>query len=119
MEFIIDYWYIILAALAVVAVGVTHAVKFLRLPSEEQMEKVREWLLFAVMQAERIYGSKTGALKLRYVYDLFLGKFDWLARLITFEAFSELVDKALVEMKEQLAKNGAIADYVVGENKTE
>ena len=31
---------------------------------------VKEWLLWAVTQAEQYLGSGTGALKLRYVYDL-------------------------------------------------
>ena len=114
MDFIINYWYIIVAVLAVIAAGVVFAVRFLRLPSEKQLAKVREWLLYAVTEAERIFGSQTGKLKLRYVYDMFVGKFAWIAKLISFEMFSDLVDEALKEMRSLLETNEAIAEYVNG-----
>lgn len=114
MNFIMNYWYIIVAILAVIGGGVVFAVQFFRLPPEKQLKKVREWLLFAVIEAERRFGSQTGKLKLRYVYDLFVGKFAWVARLIPFEVFSDLVDDALKEMRILLDTNDAIAEYVAG-----
>lgn len=115
MEFIMEYWYIILAALAVIAVGVVLAVRFFKQPSSEQLAKVREWLLFAVTEAEAMFGSNSGQIKLRYVYDLFVSKFPWLAKLVSFEFFSKLVDDALDEMRELLDTNDAIAEFVNGE----
>ena len=53
-------------------------------------------------------GSGTGQLKLRMVYDMFVQRFPWLARLISFEKFAGLVDEALVEMRNMLAKNAAV-----------
>lgn len=115
MDFILDYWYIIIAAIALVAVAVIYAVKFCKLPSDAQRTKIREWLLYAVTEAEKQLGGGTGQLKLRLVYDMFLSKFGYIARLISFETFSELVDEALVEMRDLLDKNDAVAEYVVGE----
>ncbi|MFR6482019.1 MAG: hypothetical protein ACLUPD_10785 [Anaerotignum faecicola] len=46
----------------------------------EQREKVKEWLLLAVTEAEKELGSGTGQLKLRYVYDLFLRRFPAVAK---------------------------------------
>lgn len=112
MEFIMDYWYILLAAVAAVAVVSVLAVRFFKQPSSKQMEKVRQWLLFAVMEAEKKFGDHMGQVQLRYVYDLFVGKFPWIAKAISFEAFRGLVDKALDEMKELLSKNEAAAEYV-------
>jgi hypothetical protein len=114
MEFIMDYWYIILAAIVVVAVGIVVAVRFFKQPSSKQMAKVKEWLLWAVLEAERKLGSGTGALKLRFVYDLFVGKFPWIARIVSFEMFSNLVDEALDKMQELLNKDDAVAEYVAG-----
>jgi hypothetical protein len=114
MEFIMDYWYIILATMAIVTVGVVFVVRFAKLPSDKQLEQVREWLLFAVIEAEKMFGSHSGKLKLRYVYDLFVGKFPWLAKIISFELFSDLVDDALEEMRELLNKNDTVAEYVAG-----
>ena len=62
--------------------------------------------------AEKELGGGTGKLKLRYVYDLFLTKFSWLAKIISFEQFSELVDEALEEMKLLLNTNEQIAAIV-------
>lgn len=114
MEFIMEYWYIILAAAVMAVVGVLVAVRFFKQPSSEQMAKVKEWLLWAVLEAERKLGSGTGTLKLRFVYDLFVGKFPWLAKIVSFEQFSNLVDEALDKMQELLNKDEAVAEYVAG-----
>lgn len=114
MENIMEYWYIILAVIALVAVGVLVAVRFFKQPSSEQLDKVKEWLLWAVLEAERKLGSGTGALKLRFVYDLFVGKFPWLAKIVSFEQFSDLVDEALDKMQDLLNKDEAVTEYVAG-----
>lgn len=115
MKFFIDNWYITLAALAVLAVAGIAAYRYFKLPSEGQLEKVRQWLLKAVTEAERELGGGTGQLKLRTVYDAFLGKFPWLAPVVSFDTFADLVDDALDEMREMLKKNKAVKAYVDGE----
>ena len=119
MKFLIDNWYIILAALAVLGAGGIAAYRYFKLPSEEQLEKVRQWLLKAVTEAEKELGGGTGQLKLRTVYDAFLTKFPWLAPLVSFQRFSELVDEALAEMRKMLAQNKAVQAYVNGEGDTD
>ena len=116
MKFLIDNWYIILAAMALGALAVVAVVRFFRLPREKQMENVRQWLLGAVTAAEKELGGGTGKLKLRTVYDAFLTKFPWLAPVIPFEQFSGLVDDALVEMRKLLADNKAVQQMVTGED---
>ena len=116
MEFLIENWYIILAAMALGALAVVAVVRFFRLPREQQMENVRQWLLGAVTAAEKELGGGTGKLKLRTVYDAFLTKFPWLAPVIPFEQFSGLVDDALVEMRKLLADNKAVQQMVTGED---
>jgi hypothetical protein len=66
-----------------------------------------------VVEAERKLGSGTGQLKLRWVYDLFAGKFPLLSRFLSFAAFSAWVDVALNEMQ-KLLKNCKVAAYVGG-----
>ena len=116
MEFLIENWYIILAAMALGALAVVAVVRFFRLPREKQMENVRQWLLGAVTAAEKELGGGTGKLKLRTVYDAFLTKFPWLAPVIPVEQFSGLVDDALVEMRKLLADNKAVQQMVTGED---
>lgn len=115
MEFIINYWYIILALIAILTVAGVAVYRYFNLPSEAQLAKVREWLLWAVTEAERELGGGTGKLKLRQVYDLFITRFPWLSRVVSFELFSELVDDALDEMRDMLEKNEAVKALVNGE----
>jgi uncharacterized protein YneF (UPF0154 family) len=116
IKFILENWYIILAALAVgIAIGIA-VYHFAKLPRADQLKKVRKWLLVAVIEAEKALGSGTGQLKLRKVYDLFLTRFSWLAKIITFEMFSDMVTDALAEMQELLKNNPAVALYLAGEN---
>lgn len=65
MEFILENWPIIVAAIAVVAVAAVAVARFVGLPTESQLAKVREWLLWAVTEAEKDLGGGTGQLKLR------------------------------------------------------
>ena len=72
-------------------------------------------LLYAVTKAEKELGGGTGQIKLRYVYDMFVARFAWLARVISFEAFSMMVDEALERMKKMLESNKAMQTLVSGE----
>lgn len=104
MEFLVNNWFLILAAVAagiVLGFAIAH---FVKLPTKEQLNKVKHWLLFAVRGAEDCFGSQTGQLKLSYVYDLFVTKFPWLAKVLTFDKFSELVDEVLIEFKGLIEK---------------
>lgn len=112
MEFIANNWYIILAAVAAVAVLVYLIVKFFKFPRAEQIAKIKEWLLFAVTEAEKELGSGTGQIKLRYVYDKFVTKFPYLVQFVSFETFSKLVDEVLVKFKEMFNTNKNIKQYV-------
>lgn len=115
MEFIIENWPIIVAALAAAAVLPAAVVTFAGLPTEAQLAKVKEWLLWAVTEAEKDLGGGTGKLKLRQVYDLFVTRFPWLAKLVSFELFSDMVDEALEQMREMLDTNEAVKAFVEGE----
>ena len=114
MEFIINNWYIILAVLAILAAAGIAVYRYFKLPSEAQLAKVREWLLWAVTGAEKELGGGTGRLKLRQVYDLFVARFSWLARIVPFGLFSSMVDDALEEMREMLKNNKAVKELVEG-----
>ena len=86
--------------------------QFIKLEKDKQLEIVKEWLLLAVVEAEKKLGGGTGQIKLRYVYDMFIEKFKFLALMITFEQFSIMVDMALDKMKLMLSSNEKLKDYV-------
>ena len=74
-------------------------------------QKVRNWRVWAVGKAEQEFGSGTGQLKLRSVYNQFIARFPKLSTFITFRRFSALVDEALNILSDML-KNGKIANII-------
>lgn len=79
----------------------------------------KNWLVWAVSEAEAIFGSKTGKLKLRYVYDMAVERFPVMAKFIPFALFSKLVDGALDVMRDMIENNKTIADAITDEIKEE
>ena len=114
MEFLIENIWLIVGGVAVVAMAVLFVVRFFGQPGSEQIAKVRDWLLWAVTEAEKDLGGGTGKLKLRQVYDLFIVRFPWVAKVISFERFSGLVDDALEDMRDLLKSNADVKNYVEG-----
>ncbi len=115
MKFITENWFIIVAV-AAAGGSISYTIySFVKMPSTKQLNKVREWLLFAVTKAEKELGGGTGQIKLRYVYDMFVARFTWLAKIISFEMFSMMVDEALEKMKTMLESNKAVQEFVNGE----
>lgn len=114
MEFISENWAFIVLAIVAIAVGVVFAIRFFKSSKEEQMKKIREWLIYATTIAEKELGGGTGQLKLRQVYDMFVSKFTWMAKVISFDKFSELVDEALGDMNKLLQTNTAVSAFVNG-----
>ena len=91
---------------------IVFVITFLRMGQQQQMKMISEWLLLAVVQAEKELGSGTGEIKLRYVYDKFIQKFGKMAMIISFEQFSNMVDIALDKMREMLSSNTQLVSYV-------
>lgn len=72
----------------------------------------KNWLVWAVSEAEAVFGSNTGKLKLRYAYDLAVKQFPTIAKLIPFSLFSKMVDSALDIMRDMIENNTNIADAI-------
>ena len=117
MDFIIENWFLLFAFFALVVTVVLAIYSFFKKPTPKQLDNLREWLLGAVTEAERELGGGTGQLKLRQVYDKFVARFPWLAKVISFKTFAKMVDDALAEMRELLGENEAVQAYVAGDLK--
>lgn len=76
----------------------------------------KNWLVWAVSEAERALGNGTGQLKLRYVYDAAVVRFPIMAKLIPFAAFSKMVDAALDVMRDMVENNTNIAAAITKEH---
>ena len=112
MEYIINNWPFIILLLSVVVIAVVAVISFFQKPTPQQIQQIQEWILYLVIEAERQFGTKMGKVKLRYVYDKFLERFDYLGKIISFDKFSELVDKALSTMKDMISQNDKLKEYV-------
>lgn len=112
MNNLIENWPVIFLAIIFVAALAGDVYAFIKLAPSKQKEKVQEWLLWAVTEAEKELGGGTGQLKLRKVYQMFLTTFPWLAQIISFNEFSVMVDVALDKMKTMLDNNAKAQDYV-------
>ena len=84
--------------------------------SIDKLNTVKEALeLIEILEYDECIAVLTGTKNLPYVYDMFVARFAWLARVISFEAFSMMVDEALERMKKMLENNKAMQTLVSGE----
>ena len=116
-SFIVEHWAEIICLFTMICFIIVTFRDFLSMSKAEQVEQVKGWLLGAVTLAEAEFGSGTGRIKLSVVYDSFVQKFPWIAKILSFEDFSEYVDEALVEMRKLLSTNKAIAAIVGAKDK--
>ena len=102
LTFLAENWYFIVVVL-VLAFGIYYTIT--------NKTKAREWLKWAVVYTEKMLGEKTGQLKLRYCYDMFIQRFPVFSKIISFENFSKMVDEALKFLENQL-NNDAIKAFI-------
>ena len=110
LSFIATYWYLIVVAIAIIAVVSIKTYIFLKKPGKDQLNKIQEWLVWAVAQAEKELGSGTGQMKIKYVYNLFITKFPSIAIFVPYSLFSSMVEKALDEFKDLVSNNQRISE---------
>lgn len=97
----------------IVAVVVAIIVTILAL----RFSSFRNWLVFAVSEAEKALGGGTGKLKLRYAYNIAIKYFPTLTKMIPFGVFSSMVDTALETMRLMIDTNKAISDVINNKDK--
>ena len=103
LEFLSQNWYVIVVVL-VLLFGIYYTIT--------NKQKVKRWLEWSVIVVEKELGTKTGQLKLRQVYDMFIQRFPVFSKLVPFSTFSLWVDEALEFLRNQLANNEAIKAFV-------
>ena len=57
MKYIVENWFVIVGLIAVLAAGGYAVYVFVKMPSDKQLNKAREWLLYAVTKAEKELGA--------------------------------------------------------------
>ena len=58
MKYIVENWFVIVGLIAVLTAGGYAVYVFVKMPSDKQLNKVREWLLYAVTKAEKELAKK-------------------------------------------------------------
>lgn len=116
VELVTNYWYVIVGLIAIIALVVARVKGFIKLPTDKQIERVKEWLKYAVTEAEKELGTGTGQAKLRLVFDMFIQRFPIFSKFITFQTFSAWVDIALEWLNKQLSENKNLVQYVYGDD---
>ncbi len=110
--FLMEYWGLLVACVCIGALAVAAVVAFAKTDNTEQIAQVKEWLLYAVIEAEKNLGAGTGQVKLRYVYDMFVLRFPLLVAVVSFDRFAEMVTEALFKMQDLLKENEAVCALV-------
>ena len=114
MNWIVENWSLVAILLAAIVVAFFYVKKFLNKPTDEQIAAIREWMLWITLEAERQLGGGTGKAKLRFCYNEFVKTFPWVAKIMTFDEFSCLIDSVLIDMRKLLETNEAIKGYING-----
>lgn len=115
MTWIMNNYHTILIALVIIIGVVFTVVKFFKLTPAEQKKRILLVLLDACIKAEQALGSKTGKAKRAQVYAMLKEKMPIISLFLSMEKFDELLDLALEEMKDWLAKNAEAARKICEE----
>lgn len=113
MDFLKANLPLILIVVVIFSLTAIYVVDFLNKSKEEkeeeidrQLHELEKWLRYFVYEAEQYFGSKTGQLKLAYVYNLAVKQFPWIASVMTYEEFDKkYVKGALKWLEDQFNSN--------------
>lgn len=114
MEMILANYKLILGIIILVIMIGFGVFKFFTQPTTKQKEQIKKVLLILVTEAERMYGSRTGKLKLSYVYSELIIKLPYL-KYVPLSTVEMLIEETLEEMRHLLETNPKVAQIVNNE----
>lgn len=103
----IAIWVILGVAAVVAAIAVV--VTVIKASPEQRREMINKILFALALEAERLYGSKTGQAKKAQVIAWFYERYSWLSSFVTEEQLGEWIDAVVEAMTDWLASNPAAA----------
>lgn len=101
MKWIIDNWSLLVVAIAVICYFIITG-----------KQGIIQALIYMTGKAEKELGSKTGQMKLRLVYNMFVARYPVLSKIIPFKVFSKWVDIALAQLEDMMKENTNIKYYI-------
>lgn len=104
-------WIIITLALAAAAIAVV--AKVIKASPKKRREMINKILFALALEAERLYGSKTGQAKKAQVIAWFYERYSWLSKFVTEEQLGEWIDAVVEAMTDWLASNPVAAENIL------
>ena len=103
----------VILGVAAVAVAIAVVVMIIKASPEQRKEMINKILFALALEAERLYGSKTGQAKKAQVIAWFYERYSWLSKFVTEEQLGEWIDAVVETMTEWLASNPVAAENVL------
>ena len=107
----------IIGAVIIIALAVLLSVavyKFVKATPEKRRELIGQLLYTLAIEAERLYGSKTGQVKKMQVIAWFYARYKWLSWFVTEKTLGEWIDEAVDDMNEWMKSNPVGAANLLG-----
>lgn len=115
MENILKYIPTILIVIAVIALIAALVSKWIKSTPEKRRDLINNILYALAVEAERLYGSKTGQAKKMQVIAWFYERYKWLGLFLPESVLSEWIDEAVAKLNEWMKSNPVGAKNLIGE----
>lgn len=107
----------VILGVAAVAAAIAVVITVIKASPEQRREMINKILFALALEAERLYGSKTGQAKKAQVIAWFYERYSWLSKFVTEEQLGEWIDAVVESMTEWLASNPVGAANILPEQK--
>lgn len=95
----------VILTLAVIAAAVVFVVTLIQASPARRREILNSVLMSLAVEAERLYGAKTGQLKKQQVIAWLYARYKWLTWLISEDTLSKLIDEVVEKMNAWMKSN--------------
>lgn len=95
----------VILVLAVIAAAVVFVVTLIQASPARRKEILNSVLMSLAVEAERLYGAKTGQLKKQQVIAWLYARYKWLTWLISEDTLSKLIDEVVEKMNAWMKSN--------------
>ena len=107
----------VILGVAAVAAAIAVVVKVIKASPKKRREMINKILFALALEAERLYGSKTGQAKKAQVIAWFYERYSWLSSFVTEEQLGKWIDAVVEYMTEWLQSNPVGAANILPEQK--
>ena len=95
----------IILGVAIIAAVIVAVIYLIKKTPEKRAEAINKILFALAIEAERLYGSKTGQAKKAQVIAWVYERYKWISYFISMERLSEWIDIVVEQMTDWLASN--------------